>query len=394
VSSRYALSIFVLLLACGDDGAAIDAGGRDAGRRDAGPRRDAGSRRDAGRDGGEPVDAAGLDPEWLRLTDVPDPDGCLIDVARRPEHVVPLPRFEPCGAGCRQLVVDWEPPAEGGGRLFARTGYHDGTHAYFAYNRPGRPGERASYLLVAREDGRHLVAFRLHWDISCNLAGLGITDTTFATAVIISNGRLRESRPIRARYDEPVEGWATPSEPRPVINDHVVRTFTSDTTTVYQGGVSARFHRYGPTGAIDEMGAGRDVASATVARDTIILSVAEPTGWQIDFVAPMGTALRELVVPSEGDAWTEATDGVDIVWEQTYQSGATAGYERVELWSSPFTTVASDLRPQRVVVHPTPVVSLHGVGFGRVWTTQLESFGLPLRARVLVQTLDGGDQRV
>jgi hypothetical protein len=395
VSSRPAFALVCCILACGNDTADPDAGRVDVGRPDAGAR-DAGARdaarRDGGRDAGPPVDAASLDPEWVRLTEVPDPEACQIDVARHPDHVRPLPRFEPCGSGCRQLVADWE-PSERGGRLFPGAGHHDGLHAYFVYGRPYQPetGVEGGYLLVARDDGRHLLAIRYVARTGCTLAGLGITATTFATAVIISDGVLRESWPIRARYDDPVEEWATPAEPRARILDHVVLTYTSDTTTVYQGGTSARFYRYGPTGEIDELGAGRELTSTAVSGDQVFVSAFESTGWQIDTVAPGGSAHEPFVSPRDGDAWLEATDGIDFIWEQTYGDISLPDYERVEMWTSPYATTASGLRPRLLFAHPVPVISKHGVGFGRLWTTQLVTHEGPLR--VLIQTLDGTDRR-
>lgn len=378
------------LLACGDDTADRDAG-VDAGRRDTGAP-DAGTAQDAGLDSGAEPDAAALDPEWVLLTQVPDPDNCRIEVARHPDRVRPRPRFESCGPDCRQLVVDWE-ANDRGARLFDGSGYHDGAHAFFVYGRPWepRPGGRGAYVLVARDDGSHVLAFRRDWSTSCSLSAVSITDTTFATAVIISNGRLRESWPIRARFDDPIEDWATPSDPRPRILDHVVLTYTSDTTTVYQGGTSARFYRYGPTGAIDELGAGREVASTAVSGDQVFVSVAEGSGWRIDTVAPRETTHRALVAPRDGDAWLEATDGVDLLWEQTYGDVALPGYERVEMWTSPYTTDAAALRPRLLFAHAIPAISKHGVGFGRLWATDLVTYDGPLR--VLVQTLDGADRR-
>ncbi len=355
-----ALFVAVLGLVAGCEGPAPpDAGRRDAGR-DAG-RADAG--RDAGRDGRADAgsDAGRIEAAWLPLAGLPDPR-CQIAFAADPEATAGPLRFEPCPglAGCRRLVVDWESRQQPRFTIVGTAGDHDGANGYFAFTRGAEPGWL--WLVIARDDGRVLAVVRSPvphptepFDCFMGPVGIGEGRTAFSVAT----------------------GYGDGIGPQVVIlvdpdgSHRVVRTLlpaevgSNNYIAVLRPGLDfigaqvvprQDILRVGLDGSLawltgDEPGSpylGSAIASSVVydrypAHDLWIATGPERG--------------RLLLAPTDSDAVDVSSDGVDLVWAQMFNLVAPYEYDRVELWTAPFTTDPSALAPRRVAPLPVPLVA-------------------------------------
>jgi hypothetical protein len=77
-------------------------------------------------------------------------------------------------------------------------------------------------------------------------------------------------------------------------------------------------------------------------------------------VALPGDEIRTLIAPSDAAAAATATvrtDGTSLYWLQGYGQTGPNDFERIEIWSAPYTTDPSALVPRRVAVTPLTAMS-------------------------------------
>jgi hypothetical protein len=215
-------------------------------------------------------------------------------------------------------------------------------------------------------------------EFTCPVTELAIAPRIFAFALNDLGDSTFEVWPVRAQWTDPIESWATPGLPRSPISDSAGRTQTSDTATVFEGGLSGVpiYHRLDSGGLLERVGAGERLVNPQVFDNILFFSRLGATDWTAVTVLPGETASTELVAPAGVGANTPVTDGTDLAWVQLYEQESAFSYGRTELWTSPYATDPSALEPRRLSVFPTAFTNNRiGVGFGRVWAFELDAPG-------------------
>ncbi|MCZ7677825.1 MAG: hypothetical protein M5U28_03210 [Sandaracinaceae bacterium] len=117
--------------------------------------------------------------------------------------------------------------------------------------------------------------------------------------------------------------------------------------------------------------------------EVILYEQQRSTGLQSLWVAEAGEAPgRPLIEQGDAEPDEPRTNGRTLVWSQKY-GFAPGGYERIELWSSPFATRSEDLEPRLVGVLPVRHMSNN-------FTLGEDHVGVPDDGRILVvSTVDG-----
>ncbi|RLB56206.1 MAG: hypothetical protein DRJ42_03960 [Deltaproteobacteria bacterium] len=79
--------------------------------------------------------------------------------------------------------------------------------------------------------------------------------------------------------------------------------------------------------------------------------------WQQVRVAVPGDANRILIAPTDAAAAILRTDGTSLYWLQGYGPTSVYDFERIEIWTAPYTTSRDDLAPRRIAVTPLTKLS-------------------------------------
>lgn len=344
------VALAVLLLGCGDDDVAVDAGadlGVDLGR-------------DAGTDGG-PTDAAAdqgrrdlgpEDPGWVSIWD-DLPATCALERATHPERVMRF-SWASCGDGCSYLMPD--PVLKR--RAPVPLGWTDGDDGRFVFraeSADANPAESTSYVLVAQQDGP-LEALRREPRVGgefCTWGALAGFGSEFAATAFV--GRTEEDfewRPMRATFGGPlVHEVVVPGEETPVSG--------------FQGGaLSAELYvaEVQPLGQVFAFSDGTMTAMGGALGDapgipSNALAISDTVVWETWGGSDIGLAYGRMDL--QGAEYL-AIDGVRIIgtaadpatnmiaWTQGYGYLGTGQYERIELWAASFTADPADLVPRLV----------------------------------------------
>lgn len=96
-----------------------------------------------------------------------------------------------------------------------------------------------------------------------------------------------------------------------------------------------------------------------------------------------------LEVTEGGDVLDFRTDGVDMAWLQAYYAPNGYDYERIEVWSAPYTTDPSTLAPRKIADLPmtTPFSAVVGGGY---WAYERRISDNPKRYQMVVYRLSDG----
>ena len=313
----------------------LDSGSRDAARPDA--------TRDVGRDApeGGPMDGGPNDPEWVALDG--QPDGVLLYVARHPERVLHVD-WDSCGSGCLRAACD--------GCSFFR-GFVDDTATFARVQRAG-PEQLAALVNVAT--GTPVAAWQ-QWDNDEPIGRLAFP--------AIGGGRVAISgKSYPAIGSDLISIWVAPVGEAATRLTPVYQLETSS-LIVNLNLVSASHQAWtvSPTNALflrDDLGGfasfpgpGRDgmIQSPVLVADRVFYEL-----WADHIRVWTGTveeAPSALIDATPGEVRNFHTDGRTIVWLQGYDYDWDARrFARLELWTSPFATTATELRPR--LVRPFP----------------------------------------
>lgn len=369
--TRYAgLVVCALAAGCGACGttapsdagqdAGFDAGfdaGRDGGARDAG--------RDAIVDAGFDADA-GPDPEWTPLPE--HETGCVIEYARNPQAVY-TPSWVSCPAGmpagCERLDMP-----QG---VFLRANFRGPEIRIFV----GLPGTTVDgRIVVLAGHDRALLATRALGPVSCTTGFENVGDgrAVFTTWTNTDASHYDERHYI---VEETTNVWGPPVTRVNRPSASAAEQFEiSSLTYLAVLADASKIEVYEDARASVLRGLGIPQATFLIGRDVFwedwtsgsLVSVYHGTvdsPGAVFFATPDGSDLKGF-----------ATDGIDMVWNQSYGPTPTGTtYERTELWTAPYTNDRLALAPRLVTVLPRqPLVTVVGdgwYGFGTAGGTDL-----------------------
>ncbi|MBX3273327.1 MAG: hypothetical protein KF729_23895 [Sandaracinaceae bacterium] len=400
-------ALFSSALALGCDGAGPpDAGTRDAGHdagRDAGhdAGHDAGPGRDAGHDAG--LDA-GEDVAWTRVPGLPE--GCVVDTTTDPAALEPFV-IEPCPDrdGCTQLVPSWDTwfilmRVDGGVAV-------DGQGAFwFVRTAPVTYWER--WLVMS--DGTPMFGIRsLFGEGRCRHSAFDtdVSHLGFTIDVPVAGGDLR-SHFVGGRW---ARGSASLELARSLEGIIPSGTFVQ---RMRAGDVRFALESAPRFSIVDVPWDGEPTMIAQSATSGGQTYVAASIGETVFYTvygehhhvraSSRGEPGRVFLDPTDAEAVRFVTDGVDMAWVQAYGRDRHYRFERIELWSAPYTTRPEDVRPRRITVlggtNPYPEMAI-GAGYvaAREWipdeeVTVVRVFRLADGARATIYPYEGRSFRI
>lgn len=369
---------------------------RDAGAADAATPRDAAAGgRDAATDARTDVPAI-PDPGWVDLPGLPE--GCVIQRAEHPEVLFEM-SWEPCeGAirGCEQMT----------GTAFGEWGQHDGDRGYlhpFMRNRwPGFPQTDPDAViqieLLSSTEGPAFAAWRHDLRTpgrNCFLLPLAAGEGRGAFGVFWLQSSDYEHRV----YADDLERIRFASQPIAVLGHDLIRggnAFTqlgvSRDMTVAMG-----LSSFVAIITADETRRLGRIPGLPAAVPQGPLSVVGPDVFWSDWTNYVRIAHASvdsdtelfLEIPEGGDVRDFRTDGVDMAWLQAYYKPNGYDYERIELWTAPYTTDPSTLVPRRVadLQRTTPLSAVVGGGY---WAYERLLSDDPRRSQTVLYRLSDG----
>ncbi len=356
-ASLVALVLVVLLGLVVGLGCDCGTPGHPDGGNEAGPDTSVDSGRDTGRDTGVDTgpdgqpdtgrDAAVEAARWVPLPGLPE--GCVIERAENPAALFE-PTWDSCGEGCEYLVGD----ARYTRAFSSQVGWHDGTRGWFSVIQ-GDDGRRQ--VLLAATEGPPVAAWRGPDSRDSGLCAIGasaIGDGAAAVGIELGwNGWPREWRLLHgplAEIGAMTDPIATLDESILVGAGGVQRLAVSSTT------VAAEVQPHGIV-MVFEGGEERTLGGfgSAVPGGPQRVRVVGRTVWWEEWLHPTSLAVGSIDRSAEyflrnlpGDAFVSEWDGTQTVWLQGYGWEGSGRYERIEMWTAPYTETAADLRPRLV----------------------------------------------
>lgn len=312
----------------------LDSGSRDAARPDA--------TRDVGRDAPSDAspDGGPYDPEWVMLEG--QPEGVELYVARHPERVLHVD-WESCGSGCLRAICP--------GTCGWLGAYVDGA------SRIGwiqTPENLQTAILVDVQTGTPVAAWKL-WDVEVPIGQSG-APAFGGNRIAISAWANRVGGPTQ------LSAWTAA---RDRVSVDLVPVYQQDVTSslTITGNLVTATHRawlFSPTGTIvltddrdtravfPPRGVTGSLASPHLVDDRVFYEL-----WADHIRVWSGTieeAPSVLIDATPGEVRYFRTDGRVMAWLQGYDyDWDTLQFARLELWTAPFATRASDVLPRRVL---------------------------------------------
>ncbi len=302
------------------------------------------------------------DAGWVPLPGLPD--GCVVERAEHPE-VLFEPEWLSCGDGCLHLAR--EPRFQ---RTYDRVGWHDGTRWWIAVIQSTDAEHRE--VVLAPSDGPAVAAWRSPdgWENGlCIIGPNPIGDNAAAFGVQI----LGEDLPEQFRlYHAPLTEIGSVIEPIAVRvpsmgvgSSGVQRLSVSRTTVaaeVQPAGVVIVFEggRSRVLGGALSPTPGTPQRVRVVGRDVWWEDWAHPTSLVVGSIDQEGSYFRRNV---PDDAFVLGIDDGQMAWLEGFGwGGIVSRYDRLELWTAPYTADTAELRPRRIREIETSGPALLGGG--------------------------------
>lgn len=328
--------------------AGVDAGGADAGE----PPGDAGD--------GSRVDAYVPSRDWVSVAGLPPlPDGCHIERAVSPEHVF-TPHWRSCGEGCLEL----ERRIRDGETLrFGRAGYGpNGLHFLAIVKRQIREGhfieDPWDHDVLCSED-RAILAYRMRAEHPTRPCAFKVfADDGYAVGQHL---RFEGEDWTQTTYYGPLPGDWTSPQPDFVLpiqyGNALQKVELSGEVILFQVQpadwvmmVDARTGEWRRLSHLPERH-GSPQLLHLVGDHAIWEAWGNEQIW-LEHATLSGDTALFYEVPDGGDVRGSATDGIDLVWMEAHGRPCVYGcpepYERVEIWTAPYTRDPAALEPRFV----------------------------------------------